>query len=395
MDSTIRSLSAEEAAPVFNWLEGYAFLSSPPLPDSKPLAERLSHVEGYTNFLAFYEGDTPTACAASGPMTQNIRGTIVDMAGVFMVATHPQHRRKGHSFQLLTELLSQMRERGNGFSCLYPFRESFYERLGYANLPGMIKAEINIRALQPLLKQTYQSTLELVEFIQQPDAYYDCVRLLQQRTHGTATFKKQYPPDPNRHKAWVLTSHLNGKPDGMLVYTLKSDHGPTLLKMTVSRFYPFSADTRYHFLEWFARHIDQASEVTINLPPYEQPTTWFSDMQVSLGTQGLSPMGRVLDIEKMNGINVGEGTFSVEILDPTCPWNEGSWKFEGQSGKLKVTKTKQAGHQLTIQGLSALVYGSLAPGSFRYRGWGAFPESMEKSMQNLFPQKTPYLHESF
>lgn len=106
-------------------------------------------------------------------------------------------------------------------------------------------------------------------------------------------------------------------------------------------------------------------------------------------------MGRVLDIEKMNGINVGEGAFSVEILDPTCPWNEGSWKFEGQSGKLKVTKTKQAEHQLTIQGLSALVYGSLAPGSFRFRGWGAFPESMEKSMQSLFPPETPYLHEFF
>ena len=394
MQTTIRSLSAEEAAPVFNWLTAYAFLSSPPIADEQPFAERLSHVEGYTNFLAFYEGDTPTSSAAAGPMTQNIRGAIVDMVGIFMVATPPPHRRKGHSFQLLTELLRQMRERGNGFSCLYPFRESFYERLGYTILPGMIKAEINIRALQPLLKQTYQSTLELVEFIQQPDAYYDCVQRFLQRTHGAATFKKQYPPDPDRHKAWVLTSHLNGQPDGMLVYSLKGD-GPTQFTLTVSRFYPFSADTRYHFLEWIARHIDQANQVTINLPSYEQPTTWFSDMQVSLGTHGFSPMGRVLDIEKMNGLNVGEGAFSVEIIDPTCPWNEGSWRFEGQSGKLYVTKTKQAEHQLTIQGLSALVYGSLAPANFRFRGWGEFPESIEKSMQNLFPLETPYLHEFF
>ena len=394
MKTTIKSLSSSEAAPIFNWLLSYAFTSTPPVGEAEKFAERNRHVEGYTNFLVLYEGDTPSASAAAGPMTQNIRGGLVDMAGVFMVVSHPSQRHKGYSFKLLSELLKQMRERGNGFTCLYPFRESFYERLGYANLPGMIKAEINIHALKPLLKHTFQTKLELAEFIQQPQRYYDSVKRFQQHTHGMATFKKNYPPDPERHKAWVLTSERDGQPDGMLVYHLQGE-SPTQFKFNATRFYSLSSETRYHFLEWIARHIDQANEVNINLPAFEQPAGWYSDLKVKISTHGLAPMGRVLDIEKLNGLNAGEGSFSVRIIDPTCAWNEGSWRFEGQSGKLSVSRTKQAEDHLAIQGLSALVYGCIPPSRFKFRGWGAFSADVEHSMQSLFPPAIPYLHEYF
>ena len=393
-ETTIKTLSAAEAAPIFNWLTAYAFMATPPIADEDKFAERISHTEGFTNFLALYEGDSPTACAAAGPMTQNIRGDLVDMTGVFMVASHPSHRRKGYSFRLLGALLQQMREKGHGFSCLYPFRESFYERMGYANLPGAFKAELNIHALQPLLKNTYRTKVELIEFIQQPERYYNFVQLFQKHTHGMATFKKNYPPDPTRHKAWLLLSELDGKPDGMLVYNLQGD-SPTKFKFNATRFYTLSQDSRYHFLEWIARHIDQTNQVSILLPPFEQPSNWFSDLNVKLDSQGISPMGRVLDIEKMNGLNAGEGLFSAEIIDPVCPWNEGSWVFEGQNGKLNVTRSEQADYQLTIQGLSALVYGSIPPSSYRYRGWGDIPHNVETSMLSVFPPAIPHLHEFF
>lgn len=392
--TTIKSLSVEEAAPIFNWLTAYAFHTSPPIREEDKFLDQIRHTEGYTNLLALFEGETPVASAAAGPMTQNIRGNLVDMAGIFMVASHPGHRRKGYSFQLMGKLLEQTKDRGFGFSCLYPFRESFYERLGYANLPGTIKVELNIQALKPLLKNTYQTKLEMVEFVQQPDRYHDFIQHYQKQVHGLAAFKKNIPPDPSRHKAWLLFSELDGKTDGLMVYSIGGEI-PTKLKFNASRFYPLSLESRYHFLNWIARHIDQTNEVSIMLPAYEHPQSWLSDLEVKLSSHGFSPMGRVLDIEKMNGLKVGNGTFSVEVIDPTCPWNEGAWRFEGQDGRLAVSRTKPAESQLSIQALSALVYGSISPYNFSYRGWGNPTDTQEKHMLEVFPPNPPYLHEFF
>ncbi|MGD2027855.1 MAG: GNAT family N-acetyltransferase [Anaerolineales bacterium] len=390
----IQSLNTEEAAPVFNWLTTYAFHETPPMREPEEFFERFKHTEGYTKYLALYEDDTPVASAGAGPMTQNIRGRLVDSTGIFMVATHPNHRRKGYSFVLLKELFKQMREEGYGVSCLYPFRESFYERLGYANFPPSLIAEINIRGLAPLLDQTIETQLELVEFVQKPELYFEFVERYQRRTHGVATFKKDLPPDPKWHKAWVLASRIHGELDGIMVYSLEGNR-PTQFKFNAGRFYTFSPASRYQFLNWIARHLDQTSEVTITLPAFEQPHTWFSDLDIQLSTRNISPMGRVLDISKLTGLPAGDGSFTAEIIDPVCPWNEGIWAFEGQGGTLRVTKAAQADCWLGIQGLSALVYGCLPPENFNYRGWGDFPEKTSQAMKAIFPPLVPHVHAYF
>ncbi len=68
-------------------------------------------------------------------MRQNIRGTVLPMAGVAGVATHPLARRRGLVRTLLNQLLEEMRDDGTPVSVLYPFRTSFYARFGYVTLP--------------------------------------------------------------------------------------------------------------------------------------------------------------------------------------------------------------------------------------------------------------------
>jgi len=328
-------------------------------------------------------------------MTQNVRGKLVDSAGVFMVTTHPNHRRKGYSFQLLKELFRQLRDAGHGFSTLYPFRESFYERLGYANWPAALVVELNIRSLAPLIGAENPVDLELFQFVDRPESYHDFVnQRYKPQIHGVATFKKQLPPDPERHKAWVLTSSIDGKVDGVMLYDLKGDR-PTEFKFNISRFYTLSPASRYAFLGWIGRHIDQANEVSITLPPFEQPHTWYSDLNIKLGSRIINPMGRVLDVEKLNGLPAGDGHFSARIIDPACPWNEGIWSFTGAGGHLRVEKAADADCPMAVQGLSALVYGTLAPESFAYRQWGEIPAEVCKSMTAVFPPATPHLHEYF
>ena len=106
-------------------------------------------------------------------------------------------------------------------------------------------------------------------------------------------------------------------------------------------------------------------------------------------------MGRVLDISGLGGMQVGPGSFSARISDPFCPWNEGSWKFYEAAGMLHITPSNEADCELTIQGLSALVYGVADPADFAIRDWGSPSASLQVILRSMFSVRLPYLHEYY
>jgi hypothetical protein len=106
-------------------------------------------------------------------------------------------------------------------------------------------------------------------------------------------------------------------------------------------------------------------------------------------------MCRVLDVYKIGGMQIGPGRFTAHITDPFCPWNEGIWRFESVDGMLQVARADEAGCSLSIQALTALVYGTHDPGDFTIRGWGDPSPQVLATMRTMFPPRAPYLHEYF
>lgn len=133
--------------------------------------------------------------------------------------------------------------------------------------------------------------------------------------------------------------------------------------------------------------------------PDERPETWFSDIDFSVSSDiSLVPMGRVINVEGLNGIPVGNGTITLAIDDSHCPWNTGIFRFTGQDGYLSVSKLDDAttvDARLTIQGLSALVYGTHATEDFQWRGWGTLRGKTADTLSMLFPLQAPYLFTMF
>ena len=109
----------------------------------------------------------------------------------------------------------------------------------------------------------------------------------------------------------------------------------------------------------------------------------------------IPPMGRVIDLMGLQGLPVGEGQFSAKITDSLCPWQTGNWTFSGKDSRLSVTPCSQATEELSIQGLSALVYGTHDSGDFAFRKWGKPSEATQAQMRSLFSPQHPYLHEEF
>ncbi len=389
----IRPIEGDKMLDIVHSLSSYAFHASPPIPDKAESAEwRKSHPE--TAYVAAFEDTLPVACAAASPLTQNVRGALFKMTGIHNVATHPAARRKGYALSVLTRLLADQRAGGHVLSCLWPFRESFYERIGYVTFPITHKLALNIAALVPLLSADLGGTVEMALIGDAYNAYRDYVRTLQTRIHGMAMFDCADPVGAKRNRVWLALARVQGQIVGAMMYELRGEQIADFT-MVVRRFVYTTSRGRYLLLAWIARHADQASKIELSLPPFEHAETWLDDLKVSAQPVALSPMGRVLDVARLSGMHTGPGRFAARISDPICPWNEGVWQFETVDGILQVSQASVAECELNIQAIAALVYGTQDAGDFAVRSWGAPSPQVQETMRAMFAAMTPYLHENF
>jgi hypothetical protein len=170
---------------------------------------------------------------------------------------------------------------------------------------------------------------------------------------------------------------------------------PSEYNFRAFRFYAHTSQGKYLLLSWIARHIDQANQVEMYLPPFEFPETWMPDLFITPDKSFRGGMGRIMDIKNMSGMSVGEGSLNIKIHDPLCSWNDGIWQLASQDGNLFIREANEAECELTIQGFSALLYGTNDPSDFQYRGWGKPSVKAQDTLRSMFPLKMPFLYENF
>lgn len=392
-DISVRELFGEEMVDVMHWLPAYALGSTPPLPDKNEKREALQKIKGARYFGLFEDGKA-VSCLAGVSMTENLRGTIYKTLGIYDVASHPAGRRKGYIRQLMAAAFTAYRDSGYSVSTLYPFRENFYERLGYALFPWPKVARFSPNSLLPLLKRDLDGEVQLMPIDEGFDDFHAYLRLMQKRVHGWGLFEIPdrfvfIPSHP-----WLALAKVDGETVGLMTYSLRGDR-PAEFNFRATRFFAHTSQGKYLLLSWIARHIDQANLVEMWLPPYEFPETWMPDLFVTPDKSFRGGMGRVLDVRSIEGMEVGQGSFAARIHDPICPWNEGVWRLNAQDGRLQV---REAGHpdcELSIQGFSALIYGTNDPADFEYRDWGKPSIELQQVIRSMFPVKSPYLYENF
>ena len=345
-------------------------------------------------YCALFEDGVPASGAAGTAMIQNVRGKLFDANGVWGVATAPAARRNGYCRRAMAALLAACRGDGQIFSTLYPFRESFYERIGYVTFPLTRIAKFAPSVVTPLLGRDLGGRVELALIGDGFDAYCDYLGRMRLHTHGMGFFVHGDRVAAARNRFWLAQAVVGSEPVGLMLYELKGDEVTKFLFRAL-RFYYDSAQGRYLLLQWIARHLDQADRVELWLAPAEHPETWLADMQVKLESDIRAPMGRVLDVARIGGMQVGPGRFTARLSDPICPWNEGIWCFESADGELRITEGEEPDCDLAIQGLTALVYGTHDPDDFAIRGWGNSSPAVQAAMRAMFPPMLPHLHERF
>jgi predicted acetyltransferase len=393
MKTAIRQLQGEELLETLYTLNSYSLHPSPPLQNKEEWMAVVRERQGM-NCHALFEEDNPVSIAVSTPMTQNMRGKLFPASGVWGVSTFPSARRKGYCRKVMASVLSADHDSGKAFSNLYPFRESFYERLGFVSFPLTKIVRLKTLSLAPLLKMEIEGELRLQYIGEAYDTYRKYLSDMREHQHGMAFFDFGDRAGANKNIFWTALAIFDGKIEGIMLYRIVGEE-VTKYKFDAIRFYYRTSRARYLLLDWIARHIDQADRAELRLPEYEYPETWLADIQVKFETAFRAAMSRVLNVENIGGMQVGEGSFSARIVDPLCPWNEGIWRFGSFDGRLEVSKAPSADCELTIQGLTALISGAPDPQDFPLRGWGRLDSSMTSTVRDIFPSMRPFMHEIF
>lgn len=398
-DYDIRLLSPEEDGKLD--IDDYAFGATPHPPT--PEEERRKHwpyLQKTRLPHAFDASGTPVARLSIYPQTMNVRGKIIAAGGIGGVASLPNGRRGGMVRALMETSFQCMREDGQAVSGLYPFRESFYQRLGYAGWVRPLWAKVNPADLHPLLRTERGGQ---VQWGQIADLWDDWTRFLRQAQAGIHGFTLSDSPRGDmpklRNSRWVALVEENGRFTGGMSYRITGYTG----SMVVPAFLPLTANARYAMLEWVARHTDQVKEARIQLMPGSWPELWMHDVEAHACSRDeeawAAPMGRVVSIDGLSGIGAGDGEIALEIVDEQCPWNAGTWTFRGSGGEMEVAQGGTASASLPIQAVSSLVFSGTGPGSepetFRYRGWGVVDAATAESLCALFPPALPYIYDQF
>ena len=386
----IRQLDADSAVSLP--IQMYAFRASPV---GAPLENSQQYNEGNVTLVAEEDGAAVAAVSAI-PMRQNVRGGVYPMAGVAGVATLPPARRQGHVRALMLQLLGQMRESGHAVSALYPFRPSFYGRFGYVGLPRTRTVSFSPTCFADLLRADLPGEVTWQSAEDGYTAYRDFAGSLLSARHGFSVFPDYRAVQLKAADRWVVVARAGGEAIGAVTYRI-TGFGGTLEADDLLTASPLG---RALLLQFFARHIDQVSEIRVQVGADELPELWATDMAavseaVTAFPDSSAPMGRVLSLTGLGGLRAGKERVTVEVADD--PFIAGRYLLDGTSGSLEVTAgvTSAAEATLSAAGLSALVYGVLDPDDLVIRGLGDVPPEAGAKLRVLFAREVPYLYSRF
>jgi predicted acetyltransferase len=309
---------------------------------------------------------------------QWIAGSRIPIMGLGTVAISLTHRRRGLAERLVATGLRESRERGDVASALYPFRTSFYRRLGYGIAGEVQQFRVRPRALVD------DPGRERVRMVLNADdrseiaAIYDRWAPLQtgQLARTPRAWERVFE-GADRHA--VLYHDPAGIPAGYLVFRYLSESARGGPAVDVEEIVWTSRDARLALHAWLASLADQWDAILYRAHPEEgfaehltelrQPANqvpgwnlWFPGAATLYG-----PMFRLVDLEgawRVRSLQDGPPcTVALEVHDHHLEENAGHWSLRFEQGAVDVARgtgtTADLRLAIGIEPLSRIFIGSL------------------------------------
>ena len=312
-------------------------------------------------------------------LQQSVRGVLKGMGGISMVGSYPEARRKGYVKELMQAAFLEMREKDLPVSMLEPFKESFYARFGYVPASGQLRLKAPLDSLRSASDTNLGRdwNFERVRGMQAKTTFLEFIsEFAPSHYHGFVIRPTMSDAEWNRRNkdALVVFVRHHGKIEAVARYRIKGYmHLEPPGSLEVLEMHWRSLEAQAALFNFFAKHRDQVPDIRMRLPLETTFHYWFTDLSNSIELTTWNPwMVRVVDAEKsladLPAAQSGQVTF--KLVDPICRWNSGTFTLDSDGHQLKVKRTQAATDTaITIEGLSALVYGTHPVEALKQAGW--------------------------
>lgn len=378
MSPTFRSATSEEV-PEVAWLAAHSF---PAL--GRTLAEweasLRSEPRGGVEMLWVGEeaGKLIAACRLFR-MRQWIGGELLPVMGLGTVAIAPTERRRGLGGQLCVSGFRHALERGDLATTLYPFRTSFYQRLGYGMAGEALQFQIPPDALPDAEERRAVRLVRGEDDRAAVRAVYDqwAPRQTGQMQRDAAAWQVVW--EAGREGALYLGT--GGAPEGYAIFRYRASVPRGGRGVEVEEIAWLTAQARRGLHGWlstlgdqwqhviyrahpeeaFAERLRELRHPVADVPPWHY---WFAPATLQTG-----PMFRLLDVPGAWARRRARAerplTVHVEVEDEQLPENRGPWalRFGGEMVEVERASTGRADAHLALRvdTLSRIFIGALAP----------------------------------
>ncbi|MFX3632736.1 MAG: enhanced intracellular survival protein Eis [Candidatus Pristimantibacillus sp.] len=362
--------------------------------ENREIAQSKLPVLKHADVLGWFDGDKLISQLAVYPFQVNLFGHIYEMGGLTGVGTYPEYANMGLMHKLMLHALSNMRDRKQSISYLFPYSIPYYRRKGWEIISDKISFEVQDTQLPKL--RNVPGNVDRVT-IEHPDikAIYEQYA---KQNHG-AMFRNELAWE--EYLRWDLDDMTvaiyydnDDRPKGYLLYWIAEEI------FHIKEMVYLNEEARTGLWNFVSAHFSMIKLVKGDIYKDEPLAFILDDGDIK---ETIAPyfMARIVDVELFIEqypfqAQETESQLVFNLHDPMLEWNQGTFTLQvDKSGKGHL---KEGGGKpsviIDIPTLTTMLMGYKRPTYLarigRMQADDASVQLLEKLIQNEHPYFSDY-----
>lgn len=363
--------------------------------EDKEIKKVKSPILKKAHVIGWFDGENLVSQVATYPMKVRIYNHTYNMGGVTGVGTYPEYSNQGLMHKLLFQALSDMREKGQLISYLFPYSIPYYRQKGWELVSDKIVYEISDYQLpkrQPVPGDVRRVAID-------SEVIKETYHKFAMQTHG-ALIRDALAW--NEYWLWdtddvIAAIYFNDQdqPEGYVIYWISDEifHIKDMIFLT--------QEARKGLWNFIGAHFSMITKVIGNTFTDEPLAFLLEDADIK---ETISPyyMARIVDAMAF----IDEYPFKPDntvrqwhfhLRDPLLPWNDGYFTLEiSEAGKGRLTPTGERSlDTIDIQTLTTLLLGYKRSDYLMRIGRIQCSSEIVDMLEDAIEQQTAYFSDYF
>lgn len=356
---------------------------------------------GHDNVRVWMSGERVAGALIIIPMGIWFGGRSVKNLGIAGVAVGPEHRGRGHGYEMMAATMREAKKNGWAVSTLYPATISLYRKAGYELAGGHYSLRVPLEALSvPALREKEgeiipvgPADVERLAAVLRPTAIPHDGNL----DRGPYVWKRTFSPRLIDSQGFGVT--FGGELEAYIFLRSAQGSNPPFQDLVINDLVAKTPRGLRRLMSFIADHRSIAKSAEWTGDPHEPLLSLLPEKSYQI--QQLEHwMLRVVDprsaLESRGYRSEASLALEVELEDRELPDNSGRFRLELEGGRGRVTSSRGGPRLRAKIGAFSAMYSGYQPASVLAQlGWIEGDSAAIEAADRIFIGRSPWMREMF